>query len=434
ALESDTITHRIYDFQGNQVLELVRPYNSPQYSFGLFRVGLSLQRYAEVSRGFDRQLLTLSGSLIVIMLVLLLYFNSRRRRHEITRRYSQIKSVTDRILQQMAAGVIVIDSEGTIGLANTAAEKLLGRHRLLGQSWAALVNEASIPLPTSPSALLTLEGHEFRMVGSEQTRTLVLSSSMVGGEGEWHDAVVLVMSDITTLKEYEQQVARRERLSEMGTLAAGVAHEIRNPLNTIAIAAQRLAEEFTPDHDVEAYTSFTQRIRSEARRLNEIISRFLALARNRDGGMSAVSLDAFMKSMKGLLSDAAAAAHIELTFDFTPGLVVRADEDKLTQVFHNLFNNSRDALAGREGRIAVTARAEGAWVTVRFTDDGPGIPDELKEKVITPFFTTRESGTGLGLATVYRIVQDFGGEMAIESAQPHGTTVVLKFRKFDRTS
>jgi len=236
---------------------------------------------------------------------------------------------------------------------------------------------------------------------------------------------VVVVYDITRLKEFERKSARRERLSEMGNLAAGVAHEIRNPLNTISIAAQRLAAEFEPPDKREEFIAFTGQIRAETKRLNQIITRFLDLTRVKTATPKPVRIDAIVSETVDFFKLEADTLAIDLTADTEADLEVRADPDAIKQVLTNLFTNAREALDGQPGRIQITVSKSGRGVKIVFEDSGPGIPPELREKVLTPYFTTKDSGTGLGLPTVDRIVTDLGGEVRIEASDLGGAKFVI---------
>jgi len=127
ALDSDTVRYREYEFEDKNVLELVRPFSTADYPFGLLRVGLSLDNYAAVSRGYDLQMIALSAFLFVLALVVILYLQARRRRKEIAREFRTMKSISDKIFEEMKTGVAAVDAEGNLILANEAFERILGR-------------------------------------------------------------------------------------------------------------------------------------------------------------------------------------------------------------------------------------------------------------------------------------------------------------------
>jgi PAS domain S-box-containing protein len=425
ALDSDTTLHRIHTFQDEEVLELALPFTTEDFPIGLFRIGLSLDRYYAVSRGFDLRMIVIGFVLFALLVAVILYLNSRRRGHELSRRFTEMKSLTDQIFRDMKTGVVVVDSDGIINLCNPAAEALLGRTSVVGRVWSDIVNDEQASFDDFLTGSEVAGETELRLSvrGKEQT-ILVARSKVRPLEGE-DPVMVAVLYDMTRLRQYERQSARRERLSEMGNLAAGVAHEIRNPLNTISIAAQRLASEFTPSENADEYVGFTRSIRQETRRLNDIITRFLALAREDKKSRRPIRLDLLLRDTVDLFKPEADRLSIKIHFETEPDLVVQADPDRLKQILTNLFNNSKEALAGDSGQISVVAAAQHGRVGLLFADSGPGIPADLREKVITPYFTTKDGGTGLGLPTVHTIVSDLGGELEIGDSELGGAEIII---------
>ena len=429
ALRSDTISNRIYEFQEKTVLELARPFSTEDYPFGLLRVGLSLDRYYSVSRGFNIQMVTVSGVLFVLVVVVLLYLSGREKRQEIAREFVRIKSVTDKIFDEMRTGVAIVDKQGTITLANKAFENILGSSDVVDKPWRSVI-------PANDPVLAGILSPEGRSVENETTnefkhvrKTLLVSSSSVELEGDDTGGIVVMVYDITRLKEFEAKSVRKERLSELGNLAAAVAHEIRNPLNTISIAVQRLASEFTPQENSEEYQSFTGQIRAETKRLNDIITRFLALARDEKQRLTKVNLKELVDETCQLLKPEADKLGIELQGFRDPKAEITADAAGLKQILSNLFNNAKEALAGKPGRVVIDATCEEDKVILAFVDDGPGIPQNVRDKIFTPYYTTKESGTGLGLSTVHKIVADAGGEIKMETSQWGGARFVMEFTR-----
>ncbi len=424
-LDSDTIRYRQYEFEEIPVLEMVRPFATVGYPFGLLRVGLSLENYAAISKGYDRQMIMLSGTLFVLVLVVILYLQTRRKRREIDFQYREIKSISDKIFEQMRIGVAAVDSNGTVILANNAFERIFGVQAASGAKWDNLVKLDDLAFEKILARTEPSFESEFRLdVGSEQQWLLIAVSKMTVGPGTG-SGLVAVVYNITILRELERKAARKERLSEMGNMAAGVAHEIRNPLNTISIAAQRLAGEFAPADNQEEYLSFTRQIRSETKRLNEIITRFLALAREESQKTASTNLSSVVGEFVELVKYEAQSVNIELVAEVEPSLEVKADPDGLKQVLSNLFNNAKEALEGKAGKISITGTRVDREAQLRFGDSGPGIAGDVRDKIFTPFYTTKGSGTGLGLPTVYKIITDFGGDVRIEDSQLGGAEFVI---------
>ncbi len=422
ALESDTIMYREIEFQDGPVLELVRPFSSTKYPFGLFRVGLSLDAYLAVEKASGRRMLAQAGTLLALLIVALLYLRGRRKRHELRQRFTDMKSITDRIFQQMDTGVVAVDTSGVISLANRAFEEIFSIEETKGRSWSEVVKEHASLVSDFASGSKKADETEIRITGDEGVRTLLVARSKLPGGAV---SMVMVIYDITRLKEFERASVRKERLSEMGDLAAGVAHEIRNPLNAISIAAQRLAAEFQPTDREDQYRSFTQQIRDETSRLNDIITRFLALARVDRKKQREVKLDDLLREIGDLLRVEGDRVGLSVAVETEADLKVKADPDRFKQVFLNFFNNSKEALAGKNGSLSIIAQREGGQVRIAVADTGPGIPAESKDKIFAPYYTTKEAGTGLGLATVQRIISEMGGDIHLNDSYTGGTMFVI---------
>ncbi|NOY88267.1 MAG: hypothetical protein GXO93_02610, partial [FCB group bacterium] len=244
--------------------------------------------------------------------------------------------------------------------------------------------------------------------------------------------MVVVISDITHLKELEKRSMRKERLSEMGNLAAGVAHEIRNPLNTIAIASQRLASEFIPHENKEEYLSFTKQIKDETKRLNEIITKFLSLTREDRKKHQPINLSKLINEFIQLKRYEANSLNIKFDIDIDAELFVEGDINNLKQLFENLYNNAKEAFGKKSGRIKIVGKKLENDVHIQFADNGPGIPLEKRDRVFMPYYTTKEAGTGLGLATVHQIVAEMGGDIKVADSQWGGALFIINFPSVKR--
>jgi signal transduction histidine kinase len=426
ALDADTILNRVTGYRRHEVLELVRPFSSEQYPFGLLRVGLPLWGYYRVSNAFDTQLIVTAVILAILMLVVILFLNTHRRRKELDFQYRQMKSITDKLFDQMDVGVAAIDDSGKIVMTNKAFDDILGVAGTSGRFWKGLLGELKVTLPESESGQRASTEAEVNFVRGDNARTLLIATSKVAAEGDLPSGVVAVIYDITNVRDYERKAARKERLSEMGNLAAGVAHEIRNPLNAISIAAQRLATEFMPEENSDEYLSFTKQIRDETRRLNDIITRFLALARSDEKKSESIELSRLFDEQVAFLKPEADKLGIELSCDFEPGLRLNANQDELKQVIANLFNNACEAINRQPGKIRIVGRKFADYFEILFEDSGPGVNESDRDKIFAPYFTTKEAGTGLGLPTVHKIISAMDGEITVESSKLGGAAFRIK--------
>lgn len=222
----------------------------------------------------------------------------------------------------------------------------------------------------------------------------------------------------------EEQLRRAERLSALGEMSAMLAHEIRNPLGSIRGTAEILRDDFSPgDRKFE----FLEILIKETDRLNRVVEDFLRLARPLDGEKKRCDLAAELRELVTLQESEATARGIGLSLEAGEAPTVAGDRERLRQAFLNLILNALQA-TGEGGRVAVRLAMRGAsgdmpaGVEITVSDTGRGIDPAQREKIFTPFFTTKEGGTGLGLVITQRIVEAHGGTIGLESEPGRGTT------------
>jgi len=229
------------------------------------------------------------------------------------------------------------------------------------------------------------------------------------------------------IKEMEDRIQLAERLSSLGHLAAGVAHEIRNPLNAMGMGLQRLRREFLPQEESkrEEYLSFADLILKEVRRVNEIIEQFLTLSRPFDIKLREGSPGDLLKHLVTLFQEEANSQGITLRLEVGSDLPsLRMDDEKLTQAFMNIMKNGMQAMENG-GTLRIEAHSFKDRVEVVFLDSGSGIPADQMEKIFNYYYTTKEKGVGLGLPIAHRIIEAHEGEFKVESKVGVGTKVTV---------
>lgn len=322
------------------------------------------------------------------------------------------------VLASLSCGVITLDSEGRVTTDNRAARSLLG---------GSLVGR---PLPAR-----LVNGPELKPGSYFQTRLAgrpvgVRVSELASASGR-QMGIVLVLDDLTEVKALEEEVRRAERLSALGTLAGGVAHEVRNPVSIIRASAQLLGSlpAVMADPESQEYLSV---ITQEADRVDRLVEDLLHYARAGDLSLGQVDLEELVRNTVARLASLAEQAGIVITVEEEPGLpVLEADADKLEQALLNLGLNAIEALqtadppSGEGGRVIFAVERADGGVRCTVSDNGPGIPEEVRAHIFDPFFTTRDEGTGLGLAIVQRIVADHGGTIDVVSEPGNGTTFTI---------
>jgi two-component system nitrogen regulation sensor histidine kinase GlnL len=248
------------------------------------------------------------------------------------------------------------------------------------------------------------------------------------------EAAVAVVRDVSRILELEAEVRRGETLAAAGRMAVGLAHEIRNPLGAIRGAVQLLARELGRDSRLSEYTDVLVK---EVDRVNRIIEQLLDLARPVQLRLGPLNLHQLLERVALLASEGALAQSVTIVRRYDPSLPpILGDEDRLVQVFHNLVRNALESMKSG-GRLTLTTRislnplfakmdlgaGQRSMVEVQVTDEGFGIPADVRAKVFDPFFTTKDRGLGFGLALCHRIVDEHKGMIKIDSVEGRGTTV-----------
>jgi PAS domain S-box-containing protein len=356
---------------------------------------------------------------------------------------SDLKSYTDDILRSFMNGLVTLDLDGRVVTVNPAAETLIGSPaaaltgRPATEVFHRLPELRDLLLDTLrtrvgvPQASLMLPGGEGRPVPVE-----VATTPLRGAEGQAL-GVVAILRDLTPVRQLEDQLRRSDRLAALGTLAAGLAHEIKNPLTSIMTFSRHVARRFDDERFRQRFQSVVPR---ELERINAIVDGLLRLARPARLALAPVHLPPLLDQALELYAPQIEARRIRVRREWTVGLPpVPGDAEHLYQAFINLVGNAIDAmeegggtLTLRLGWLAETEELGAARdrLVVEVMDTGSGIkPDETPE-VFNPFFTTKSGGTGLGLAIAHKIIEDHGGTVTFHSAPGQGTvfTVTLSVR------
>jgi signal transduction histidine kinase len=228
-----------------------------------------------------------------------------------------------------------------------------------------------------------------------------------------------------SLERQRQELLRAERLAAVGRISAHITHEIRNPLNSLGLNAELLADEIGPEAPSEV-RALLGAITREVDRLNGVAEEYLRFARLPRPVMAREELNEILAGLLDFVGPEMAAARIEVRRELAPGLpAIRADEGQLRAVFLNLLRNSREAMPGGGTVIVRTARAADGGVDATVADTGAGIPAEQLERIFDPFFSTKSGGTGLGLAFTLQVIQEHGGTIQCQSDVGRGTSFAV---------
>lgn len=342
----------------------------------------------------------------------------------------QLQYKNELILNSVGEGIFGLDQAGKITFCNPAASRMLGYEidELIGQDSYDVLHRVKVvgdPYPKKEYPILqSLSNGVVHHVADEVFWKIDGSffpveyvSTPIQEQGQIAGAVV-AFKDITERKRTEEYIRKTEKLSVVGQLAAGVAHEIRNPLTALKGFVQLLKSR------VGGHGDYFEVMLSEIDRINSIVNEFLFLAKPQVVHFQQKDLRGLLKNIIALLDTQAIIYNIQIMTDFDPDLpLVRCDENQLKQVFINILKNAIEAMPGG-GEIMIQVKKQGSnWVLVRFIDQGHGIPEERIPKLGEPFYTTKEKGTGLGLMVSYKIIEAHDGKMHISSQFQKGTTV-----------
>jgi PAS domain S-box-containing protein len=342
-----------------------------------------------------------------------------------------VNEYVDNILSTMESGVVAVDASGHISLFNPAAHRLTGMvlNPAIGRSY----NELPAPLVGPLRNTLMGDGSHSQLEtlihGADGLAIpLVYSTAKLRDKDGKTRGALIVFSDLSRLKELEREKQRAERLASFGALAAGVAHEIKNPLVAIRTFAELLPERFG---DVDFRDDFSKVVIKEISRIDDLVARLRGIAATAPQQVGAVDLRDPINDTLALLRGQLEQTHTVVVREFEdPAPYVAIEDSQLKQLFLNLFMNAIEAM-GAEGTLTVRItrrhRQGMPWIVIEVSDTGPGISDSVSGNIFDPFFTTKPRGSGLGLTICRGITDAHRGTIRAErKAGGTGTTIVVE--------
>ena len=386
-------------------------------------------------------------------------------------RLAQEKGFLETVFNAIQEGIIVTDWKGRITYLNDAASKLFGlrandaigkrlEERVRGLDWGSLTQSGE---PVSRDIEIFYPENRFinfyivplmiehretgavtRVVGSGGLESVVASTRRGGdgGPGSPSPAVgtteqvgyAMILRDITESRRSAQQTIESERLNALTLLAAGVAHEIGNPLNSLHIHLQlmeRKVRELKNNAKGELQESIDV-ARSEVNRLDSIVTQFLRAIRPSNPELHPENLNTIVEEAVRFFAPEIQDRDIVIEQELRADLpLLQLDRDQMKQAFYNVIKNSLEAMK-RRGVLRIHTDMDDTHVLVSFADTGGGVSTENLGRIFEPYFTTKRSGTGLGLLIVRRIVREHGGELSIQSSEGTGVTLTIRLPHVDR--
>jgi two-component system sensor histidine kinase HydH len=418
----DSFQTRTVSLDTIQVFEAVHPFIYDDQMVGLFRMGLSLEPIQEINKRIYRRLIVISFILIIIGFVLLVYLFTRQRLNILQRQYTAIETYSSNIISHVSDAIIVLDSGRCIKIFNDAAEMLFkkNRNKILGTHLNSIFDTDSYRTLLEEPSLLK---HMDCLVEGKKLNLLISKSLFEESDGNRN--TILVIRDLTEQKQLEAQLERKQRLTAMGELASGVAHEIRNPLNTIGTIVQQLNKDFEPVNNSNEYHELTELVHSEVKRINDTVQDFLRFARPEPIEIAEFSLQEFLKQLHKQYQSVLAQNKISLNIKYNKDFIVKWDERKIKQVFINLLQNSIEAIDTNGNIDIIIIDIPNNELEIRFSDDGPGLDQAIRDKIFNLYFTTKAKGTGIGLSIVQRIIYEHNGVISIDENIRKGTTFII---------
>ncbi len=421
AFSNDRIYTRMHPFKDHEVFETVKRLVYNNELIGIYRLGLSLDEVTAVEQRMYRRIIIISLVLATIAIIILSVFLTNQNLKSVSDEYKRFKTFASTILENMGEAVIVINSQKIITLFNKASENLFGKSNKdvlnsnlksvskdISESFDQFINDKG----TGDFEIQTIIKNKVNFLGLSFTENLA--------EENEDKSFTIVINDVTDKRKLEEDSKRKEKLSAMGELASGVAHEIRNPINAIGMIAQRLNKEFKVENDNEEYNHITTLLRDEINRINKIISQFLNYAKPLDLQIREVNSKEYFDDIFSLFEDQAKNREIEFTKSSIEAYKIKIDPELIKQALMNLIQNSFDAIT-KNGKVEFNYYKANTNLIIEISDNGKGIPDEIKNKIFDLYFTTRNEGTGLGLSITQKIISEHKGRIEVFS-QPNVQT------------
>jgi len=346
------------------------------------------------------------------------------------------KGFLESVFEALQEGVLILDPDGQITYVNQAASRIFGIDpvRTIGQNLSQTVRGLNWKKLADAKRIVS---RDLEILYPE-SRYLNFYLSPIQGEVENADHLlgyVLLVRDITHSRLQEEENVESEKLNALTLLAAGVAHEIGNPLNSLDIHLQLLERKMKklPEDDRDDLAHHLQTAQGEIRRLDTILKQFLQAIRPTHPERESLQLHDLLRDTLSLLAPELEERHVRISLelaDSTPPL--QLDGNQIKQALYNLLKNAFQSLPASGGQIDISTRVTDYEVRLMIRDHGSGISPEMMGSIFEPYNSTKKSGSGLGLLIVRRIIREHGGEIKIDSEENEGTTVTISVPRKDR--
>ncbi|UCD06317.1 MAG: GHKL domain-containing protein [candidate division WOR-3 bacterium] len=417
-VENRIETSRIEKFNDENILELVRPFIIEGEIVGIFRIGISLSSYYRHVRRTEGQLIALFVIIFGASFLLILWLMNYQS-------YANIKDLFNKTLGAIEDGVLLVDQKRMITAVNEmfCTMSTFDEDFLVGNTYVRI-------LPEDPFDIERVIKEGKKVADEKQVfgRDLRYAAYPLFDKRQRISGAIAILHDVTTIREFEREREEAERLVFLGNLVANLAHEIKNPLNGLSIGIQRLTKEF-PSEDTD-YVRITRSLKHEIDVLTKTVNDFLMLARPKMREKISFKIGDILNDLAPLIENSIKDKNIELNKAIGADMDLVGSPHDFRRALLNIVVNAIDAvtaLKDREPKIDISLEESRGEIRLIIADNGIGMDEEERKRIFSPYYSTKKSGTGLGLYIAQKIVKDHGGSISIKSHKNTGTRFEITF-------
>ncbi|HXJ84227.1 MAG TPA: ATP-binding protein [Candidatus Methylomirabilis sp.] len=411
----------------------------------LLQIGLVVGRSAAVLLGVAEPVdmtaleilaVVLNAAVLLVVSVVIASLAARYRQSQEhlaahRKNLSDLRAFRDLIFESVGSGLVAVDTTSRVTAFNRAAESITGvrAEEALGQPWSAIfghgidLDQVSLAIG-GPGDLPARHEFKLRRRDDSQVPVGITFWALRSGGGE-AVGLIGVCQDLSLIKQMEERMRQADRLAAVGRLAANMAHEIRNPLASISGAVQMLVKDLPTDG---ARGRLVEIVQKESSRLNDLVGDFLEYARPAPMARVAVDMAELIDEVLLLIEHRSLPPDLKIIREYGDSLFAQVDPQQMRQAIWNLCLNAVQAMPEGAGEIRIGSsviRGEPRRLEIWVADTGPGIGDDDLPHIFEPFYSTKAEGSGLGLALVYRVMQDHGGQIDVRTRPGEGATFTL---------
>lgn len=413
---------RLLHYDNREIFEIAGSFFFNNECIGIFRIGLETDAYQNILRNVRLRFIFTALIFLFVGLVGFSFMVVSQNARILSESYQRVKTYTGEILQNLKDAVIAADRSGIITVFNGAAVELFDvpAEKMIGKSIYDIKKTWLSPMIETLITGNTVSNSRYIVKINAERKILSLGTSIVRDRAGDIETIILIATDQTLQNQLAEQLQRQEKLTAMGELASGVAHEIRNPINAIGIIAQRLLKEFRPRQDEEEFRELASSIVQETKRINQSIQQFLRFSKPAPLQKRQTDMEQFLDEVARFFKSSSDAKGVKFSTQIKGSVNLAIDQHQMQQALLNLLQNSLDATPAK-GQIRLSSRILGNQYEICVADTGSGIPEENRKKIFDIYFTTKRDGTGMGLPIVNQIIQQHNGEIFVESNKKEGT-------------